>query len=171
MSPRAPFTPPILDDHYTFLGLPDFASKDQINGALEDQLGIASSLDNSQPLRSQELRDRIRDIKEDLLTTEAKRAGSDDALRAARRQSASVPAQAPVPPAPASGTAVRSVATLGQPPDDWRTAFAVVGIAYGNGDWLRALFLCAPKRQLSCSNRRPLGGSRSQPPAISAGSI
>jgi hypothetical protein len=61
------------EDHYEFLGVDMFASHEEIRAAIERFSKQANALANTAPERSQQLRERLRRIREDLLTTPARR--------------------------------------------------------------------------------------------------
>jgi ARC6-like, IMS domain len=68
------------DNHYAFLGLEPFASVEDVAAAVERVSKQANALANTNPARSQELREQLRQIRYDLLTTDERRYTYDNAL-------------------------------------------------------------------------------------------
>jgi ARC6-like, IMS domain len=68
------------NNHYAFLGLEPFASVEDVAAAVERVSKQANALANTNPARSQELREELRQIRYDLLTTDERRYTYDNAL-------------------------------------------------------------------------------------------
>jgi hypothetical protein len=86
------------DDWYAFLNLPVDAASEEIERAVERLSRQASALAATAPERSQQLRDKVRAVKRDLLSGPESRARYD-ASRAEAAAGAAAPAPQPPPPA------------------------------------------------------------------------
>lgn len=94
-------------NHYEFLGLPIAAAPGDIEGKIAPLRLQANALAYTSPLESQELRERIRQIKEDLLSDDASRVAYDYAVlnpkpRVDRKDILTVEVERRPPPAPPS---------------------------------------------------------------------
>jgi Double zinc ribbon len=112
------------DDWYAFLNLPADAASEEIERAVERLSRQAAALAATAPERSQQLRDKIRAVKRDLLSGPESRARYD----ASRGEAPAVPAapapQSPPPaPGPALGVPAPGVPAPGMAPPGMPTAW------------------------------------------------
>ncbi|MBV9823147.1 MAG: zinc ribbon domain-containing protein [Actinobacteria bacterium] len=89
------------NDWYAVLGLPTDASTEDISAAVEKRSRQASAMANTAPERSQQLREQVRAIKQDLLSGDGARARYDATRPGAAPARPEVPAQHEDPAWPA----------------------------------------------------------------------
>ena len=70
-----------IDSHYNFLGLPPTAPRSDIEACVERRRSQADAVATSDPQWSHEIRERLRRIREDLLTSDQRRRDYDQGLR------------------------------------------------------------------------------------------
>jgi hypothetical protein len=64
-------------DHYTFLGVPPQSSSGEVAAAVQARARQADSLEASNPAQAQLIRDRVQQVRQDLLTSPQRRAAYD----------------------------------------------------------------------------------------------
>jgi hypothetical protein len=101
----------ITDSHYNFLGLPASASTRDISEAVERISKQANALANVSSEQSRELRDRIRQIKLDLLTSDERRSAYDAMLTHPQQPVNTLPTTGSTVPVP-SGQSGLNISTM-----------------------------------------------------------